>query len=179
MRRSAGGTISLTAGQWINVNETAGANIANTAGQWISGNEQATRNMTDSAGQYKFTLKAGMVNADQQFYVTAAGLQSSTLRQTVNALVGLSASTRSVASGAPVTLSGHVTPSHSGEAILIEQLFGKRWSVIARSHLSHRSTYTVSHRFKQAGGKKLKSVLLADSRNARSASPTITVTVKP
>ena len=140
---------------------------------------KVTQTTTDSAGQYKITLKAGMVNADQQFYVTAAGLQSPTLHQTVDALVGLSASTRSVAAGTPITLRGHVTPSHAGDAVLIEQLFGKHWMVVARSRLGHGSSYALSHRFQQAGGKKLKAVLLADARNARSSSPTVTVTVRP
>jgi hypothetical protein len=139
---------------------------------------QVTQTTTDSAGQYRITLNGGMVNADQQFYVTAGGLQSPTLHQQVNALVALSASRRSVGTGTPITLRGHVTPSHAGETVLIEQLFGKRWMVVARSRLGHASNYTLSHRFQQAGGKKLKAVLLADARNARSSSPTVTVTVK-
>jgi hypothetical protein len=140
---------------------------------------RVTQTTTDSAGRYKITLEAGMVNTDQQFFVSAAGLRSPTLHQQVNALVALSASTRSVATGTPITLRGHVTPSHAGDAVWIEQLFGKHWTVIARSRLGHGSSYALSHRFQQAGGKKLKAVLLADARNARSSSPTVTVTVKP
>jgi hypothetical protein len=164
----------------LTLNPTAGTQVVlwrELAGQ--SSFHKVTQTTTDSAGQYKITLKAGMVNADQQFYVTGAGLRSPTLHQQVNALVALSASTRSVATGAPVTLRGHVTPSHAGDAVLIEQLFGKHWRVIARSRLSGGSSYALSHRFQQAGGKKLKAVLNADARNGRSSSPTVTVTVKP
>lgn len=140
--------------------------------------QKVTQATTDSAGQYRITLRAGSVNADQQVYVTAAGLRSPTLHQQVNALVALSTSTRSVATRTPITLRGRVAPSHAGEVVLIEQLFGKHWMVIARSRLGHASSYALSHRFQQAGGKKLKAVLLADARNARSSSPTVTVTVK-
>lgn len=164
----------------MTLNPVAGTQVVlwrELAGQ--SSFNKVTQTTTDSAGQYTITLKAGMVNADQQFYVTAAGLQSPTLHQNVNALVALSASARSVATGTPITLRGHVTPSHAGEVVLIEQLFGKHWRVIARSRLGHGSSYVLSHGFRQAGGKKLKAVLLADARNARSSSSTLTVTVKP
>jgi Bacterial Ig-like domain (group 3) len=139
---------------------------------------QLTTTTTDSAGQYKFTMKRGSVNADQQWYVTANGLQSPTLTQDVNALVGLTPSSRSVAAGSPVVLKGRVTPSHAGQVVLIEQSRGGSWAVIGRPRLAHSSTYTMSHRFTQAGTVKLRAVLQGDARNNRSNSPTVTVTVK-
>jgi hypothetical protein len=139
---------------------------------------QVTQTTTDSAGQYKITMKGGSVNADQQWYVTADGLQSPTVSQTVNALVRLSPSSRSVAAGRPLALKGRVTPSHAGQVVLIEQSRGGSWAVIARPRLGHGSTYTMSHRFTQAGTVKLRAVLQADARNNRSNSPTVTVTVK-
>ncbi len=139
---------------------------------------QVTQTTTDSAGQYKITMKRGSVNADQRWYVTANGVQSPTVSQTVNALVGLSASSRSVAAGSPLVLKGRVTPSHAGQVVLIEQSRGASWAVIARPRLGHGSTYTMSHRFTRAGAVKLRAVLQGDTRNDRSNSPTITVTVK-
>lgn len=139
---------------------------------------QLTTTTTDSAGQYKFTMKRGSVNADQQWYVTASGLQSPTLTQDVKALVGLTPSSRSVAAGSPVVLKGRVTPSHAGQVVLIEQSRGGSWAVIGRPRLAHSSTYTMSHRFTQAGTVKLRAVLQGDARNNRSNSSTVTVTVK-
>ena len=133
---------------------------------------------TDSAGQYKFTMKRGSVNADQQWYVTANGLTSLTLQQKVNALVGLAAASHTVTAGTPVALSGHVTPSHAGQVLLIEQSRGGLWAVIARPRLGHGSGYTLSHKFMRAGAVKLRAVLPGDSRNNRSNSPTLTVTIK-
>jgi hypothetical protein len=139
---------------------------------------QFAQTTTDSAGQYTFTLKRGSVNADQQWYVTAEGLTSPTLQQKVNALVGLTAGSHTVTAGQPVALSGHVTPSHAGQVVLIEQIRGGSWAVIARPRLSHASGYTLSHKFMRAGAVKLRAVLPADARNNRSNSPTLTVTVK-
>jgi len=140
--------------------------------------QQAAQTTTDSAGQYKFTLKAGMVNADQEWYVTANGLQSPTLQQHVKALVGLGG-LHSVVAGHAMLLRGHVTPSHAGQIVLVEQRKGGRWTVIARPRLGHASNYGVVHRFKRAGTVALRTVLPGDSRNERSLSSTLTLTVTP
>jgi hypothetical protein len=139
---------------------------------------QFTQTATDSAGQYRFTMQRGSVNADQQWYVTTNGLTSPTLQQKVNALVGLAAASHSVTAGQPVALSGHVTPSHAGQVLLIEQSRGGSWAVIAKPRLSHVSGYTLSHRFIHSGAVKLRAVLPGDARNNRSNSPTLTLTVK-
>jgi hypothetical protein len=140
--------------------------------------QQVAQTTTDGAGQYTFTLKPGMVNADQQFYVTANGLQSPTLDQHVKALVGLSGSHNAVV-GQAMLLRGHVTPSHAGQVVLIEQRNGGQWTVIARPRLGHGSSYGVMHRFTRSGTVALRTVLPGDSRNDRSGSGALTVTVKP
>lgn len=138
---------------------------------------QAAQTTTDSAGQYKFTLSAGMVNADQQWYVTANGVQSPTLHQLVNAVVGL-AGLHNIAVGHAMLLRGHVTPSHAGQIVLIEQRDGSQWTVIARPRLGHASNYGAMHKFARAGTVALRTVLPGDARNDRSGSSTLTVTVK-
>jgi hypothetical protein len=138
---------------------------------------QVAQATTDSAGRYTITLKRGTVNAAQQWYVTADGLRSQTLKQQVLALVALSASTRTVAAGKALALRGHVTPSHAGQMILIEQRRGGKWLVIARSRLSHASAYGLARRFPRAGAIRLRAVLPGDARNSRSASPTLTIKV--
>jgi hypothetical protein len=139
---------------------------------------QVAQTTTDSAGQYEFTLKRGTVNADQEWYVTANGLQSPTLGQHVNALVGL-AGLHSVVVGQTLLLRGHVTPSHAGQLVLIEQRKGGRWTVIARPRLGRASNYVVVHRFMRSGTVALRTVLPGDARNDRSGSSILTVTVKP
>jgi hypothetical protein len=139
--------------------------------------QQAGQATTDSSGQYKFTLPRGKVMADQQWYVTSGAVQSPTLQQHVEALVGLTSSAVSAKAGRSIVLRGHVTPSHAGEVVLVEMSRGGVWHVIARPRLGRGSSYTISHRFAQAGALKLRVVLGADHRNDRSVSRTITVKV--
>ncbi len=137
---------------------------------------QVTNTTTNSAGQYKITLARGKVNADQKWYVTASGLQSPTLQQHVDAVVGI-AGLHAISAGQGMLLRGHVTPSHAGQVVLIEQRRGGQWAVIARPRLGHNSNYGVMHRFARAGTVVLRTVLPGDARNNRSNSATLTVTV--
>jgi hypothetical protein len=138
---------------------------------------QAGQTTTDSAGRYTFTLRRVM--ADQQWYVTSNGMQSATVQQRVEALVGLVSSMRSAAVGQAIGLRGRVTPSHAGQVVLVEVSRGGAWHVIARPRLGHRSRYALSHAFARAGAVKLRVVLNGDRRNERSISRTVTITVKP
>lgn len=140
--------------------------------------QQVAQTTTDGAGQYSFALQRGTVMADQAWYVTSNGMQSSTVHQLVAALVGLTASTRSTVVGHTIALRGHVTPSHARGVVLVEVKHGGTWRVIARPHLGRGSSYSVSHHFAQAGSFVLRAVLPANSRNALSASRSVNVTVK-
>jgi hypothetical protein len=139
---------------------------------------QIAQTTTNSAGQYTFTLKAGMVGADQWWYVTANGLTSATLTQHVMALVRLTGR-HTVAVGQAMLLHGRVTPSHAGQVVLLEQRHGNHWTVIARPRLGRSSDYGVMHRFTRPGTIDLRAVLPGDVRNDQSGSPTFAVTVKP
>jgi hypothetical protein len=139
---------------------------------------QLAQTTTDSAGKYTFTLRRGTVMADQAWYVSSNGVRSATIDQHVGAVVGLSAASRSAVAGQKVVLRGHVTPSHAGQTVLIEQKRGSAWRVIARARLGRSSGYTVAHRFSQAGATELRTVLRGDSRNDTSASRTVTIRVK-
>lgn len=140
---------------------------------------QVAQTTTDSAGRYTFTLRRGTVMADQAWYVTSNGVRSATLQQHVDALVGLSASSRSTAAGQAVVLRGRVTPSHAGQTVLIEQSRGGTWRIIARARLGRGSSYAISHRFSQQGTVRLRTVLRRDARNDQSISPTVALSVKP
>ncbi len=171
----AGHKIVISGG--LTINPVAGDQVVlwrELAGQ--TSFQRVAQTTTDSAGQYTFTLKRGTVNADQRWYVTAAGLQSPTLAQTVDALVGLAGSSSATA-GRAMLLRGHVTPSHAGQVVLIEQRRGGTWIVIVRPRLGHASNYGAIHTFTRAGTAVLRTVLPGDARNNRSSSPVLTVTV--
>ena len=139
---------------------------------------QVSQTTTDSAGHYSFALGPGAVMADQAWYASANGVKSATIEQLVMALVGLSSSSHAVAVGHSLVLRGHVTPSHAGQTVLIEQSRGAAWHVIARARLGSGSSYAVSHRFSQAGAIELRTVLPGDQRNGKSVSRSLKVTVK-
>lgn len=164
----------------ISGNATSGAQVAlwrKLAGQ--PSFSQASTTTADSSGKYTFTLKAGTVMTDQEWYVISNGAQSATVAQQVEAVVGLASSTRSTVVGRPVVLHGHVTPSHAGQVVLIETSRAGGWQVIARPRLGHGSGYSVTHRFAKSGAVKLRVVLGRDSRNDRSTSTTLTLKIKP
>jgi hypothetical protein len=141
--------------------------------------QQVAQTTTNASGDYTFTRARGTVMADQTWYVTADSLRSAALNETVRALVALTPSAHTIAAGQAVVLSGHVTPSHAGDVVLIELRSGSGWRVIARPRLSKGSSYSLSHRFMHAGNSELRAVLGLDARNLASDSPTVKLTVKP
>jgi hypothetical protein len=140
--------------------------------------QQMAQTVTDSAGHYTFTMSP-MTN--QAWYVTSNGIRSTTLDQQVHALVGLSTGVHLSAAGQPILLllHGRVTPSHAGEAVLIERRTAGAWHVIARPRLGNRSTYASSLHFPSTGTVQLRTVLRGDARNVRSISRSVTVTANP
>ena len=141
--------------------------------------QQLAQSATDSSGHYTFTVTGQTVMVDQEWYVTSGNLRSATMEQQVRALVGLAPSTRTVSKGQKILLHGSVSPSHTGEIVLIEQRHGAGWRVIGRPRLNKSSTFSLSHRFAKAGKSEFRAVLLGDTRNTTSTSPVLTLTVKP
>jgi hypothetical protein len=159
------------------ISGTAGSGAAVTLWRKLAGQssfQQVSTTNADSTGKYTFTLARGTVMTDQQWYVISGGAQSQTVSQQVQALVSLAAS----AVGHTIALRGHVTPSHTGERVLLEVSHGGTWQVIARPRLGRGSVYSASHRFANSGAVKLRVVLPRDSRNVRSTSSTVTVKVR-
>lgn len=132
---------------------------------------------TDSTGRYAISRRAGAIEHNRRWFVTAAGLRSRTTEQHVRALVTLAASTTSPSPGEVVTFIGRVTPSHQRDRILLQQQFGQRWVTVERPRLDRRSDYVARHTFALNGIKNLRAELGGDDRNVRSFSPVITVTV--
>jgi hypothetical protein len=176
---STAGTKVVISGSTIG-SPSAGATVAlwqELPGQ--AGFHQTAQTSLNSSGAYTFTLGRGKVKSDRRWYVTAAGLRSPTIDQLVRAVVTLASSPGTATLGATVDLRGRVTPSHSGETVLIEQRAAGRWMVLARPRLGRGSGYSVSHRFAHAGAAQLRAVLRADSRNETSYSRVVTVLVRP
>jgi len=168
------------AGQKVVISGTAGSGAAVTLWRKLAGQssfQQVSTTSADSTGKYTFTLARGTVMTDQEWYVISNGARSTIVTQQVEAVVALASSARSTAVGRAVVLRGHVTPSHTGQRVLIEAAHGRTWQVIARPRLGRGSVYSATHRFAKSGAVKLRVVLQGDSRNVRSTSATVTVKV--
>ncbi len=132
---------------------------------------------TNACGQYGFVRGRGVVLTNRRWYVKARGARSRTLRQRVHALVTLSSSATKVTPGELVRFAGHVTPSHRGQRILLEENSGGGWHVIARPRLDRGSDYVANERFTDTGVIDVRAVLPGDRRNIRSVSSIVTLEV--
>jgi phospholipase C len=134
---------------------------------------RVARTHADADGHYSFTRR---VVTNREYYVLAAGLRSRTVRQKAHAVLTLDASPRVADAGAPVTVTGHVTPKHPKEFVAIQQRVGSGWQRLARPRLDSRSNYRYTHAFTQGGVHVLRTVFSGDAKNAgTSASPAILI----
>ncbi len=130
---------------------------------------------TDASGGY--TITQGSVQTDSKWYVAAGDQHSTTVAESVYAVVTLSRAGSATARRRTVVLSGRVKPAHQGQRLLLEQLRPDGWRLIARPRLDSRSGYAIVHTFANDGVMHLRAVLPADQRNLRSFSRVISLTV--
>jgi phospholipase C len=130
---------------------------------------------TDISGHYSI-VRSG-VGTNHHWYVRARTLRSRTVDERVHALVTLLASTTGAAPGESVSFVGHVTPSHAGQRVLLEQRVAGGWRVLARPRLDRGSSFGVRHSFSRAGAVSLRVELPGDPRNIRSLSPVVAIDV--
>jgi phospholipase C len=132
---------------------------------------------TNRRGVYVFRRTPGRLYTNRRFYVVARRRGSVTIRQAVRALVTVSASSPTVSPGQSVTFSGHVTPNHAGESVLLEELRPDgTWFVLASAPLDAASDYAAGTQLATEGTFTFRAVLGSDSRNVLSSSPAVIVT---
>jgi phospholipase C len=132
---------------------------------------------TGASGQYKFVRNPGAVDAGQRWYVAADGVASRTVAENVYALVTFSASNTTPPPGRSATFTGHVTPSHRGEQIELQENTGSGWHEIGHAGVSGKSDYAITHTFATAGTVDVRAFLPSDKRNLSSASSWLPVDV--
>jgi phospholipase C len=132
---------------------------------------------TGRHGVYVFRRTPGVLYTNRRFYVVARGRRSATVTQAVQALVTMSASSTAVSPGQNVTFSGHVTPNHAREAMLLqEQRPDGSWMLLATAPLDAGSDYAASTQLTSEGTFTFRAVLAGDLRNVGSRSAAVTVT---
>ena len=131
----------------------------------------------DATGHYAVLVSGSDVNTNSQWYAATHGVSSTTAAQQVKALLMLNSSTTGAAPGETVKLGGHVKPWHAGDHIELQQLNAAGvWSLIAGARINRGSNFLIKYRF-TTGLAKLRAMLPADGRNARSYSKQVAVDV--
>jgi hypothetical protein len=132
-------------------------------------------------GYYEFTRAAGIVYTNRDWFVLGPnGSRSRVVHEQVTALVSLNASTNTAVTGRRVVLTGHVTPSHAFQPVLLQQQVGSSddWRTLRSALLGPGSNYAVAYSWRTPGERDIRVVLPADARNIRSPSDAVQLTVQ-
>lgn len=136
---------------------------------------------TDSNGQYEFTRAEGLVETNRSWFVRGPmRTHSRTVHERVAALVSLAASSTTGTTRHPITFSGHLTPNHSGDTVLLQAQRGSsnRWRTIKRGVVGPGSNYQIQTAFRVPGAYDLRVLFPGDSRNTSAASDVVTVIIQ-
>jgi hypothetical protein len=175
----------ITFGQSLTITGTlAGPNnqgqqvtlYARTAGQRYAPIAQTT---TNTEGAYSFGPESP---GNSTFYrVRSTNERSAVLYEGVRYLLTAQVSQTQVQAGAPVTFSGAVAPGHAGGIVYLERkdAKGPGYHVIQVATITAGSTYTIEHRFYDAGTKTVRIFVPGDPLNAAAASQPFAIEVTP
>jgi hypothetical protein len=138
---------------------------------------------TDSHGFYEFTRAEGVVLTNRSWFARqggAHGVHSRTVYERVAALVSLAASTDNAFTRHPITFTGHVTPNHVGQPVLLQEQNGNTddWRTIKVGRLDSGSNYSIPYAWRVPGAHVVRVVFRTDPRNTRGESDPVTVTVQ-
>jgi hypothetical protein len=138
---------------------------------------------TDDHGFYEFTRVEGVVLTNRSWFAREAGVprvHSRTVHERVSALVSLAASATSAQTRQPITFTGHVTPNHAGEVVLLQEQKGNSddWRTIKLGRLGPGSNFSIQYAWRVPGAHVIRAVLPRDVRNIRGESDPVTVTIQ-
>jgi hypothetical protein len=138
---------------------------------------------TDSHGFYSFPRAEGVVMTNRSWFVRQVGahrIHSRTVFEPVAALVDLAASATTADTNQPVVFTGHVTPNHRGDLVLLQQqpAGSDTWRTVKSARLGPGSNYSIVRRFRVPGERDVRVVFRGDGRNTRGESDPVTVTIE-
>jgi hypothetical protein len=136
---------------------------------------------TNANGQYEFTRQEGIVDTNREWFVRGPGnTHSRTVRERVDALVSLAASSASGLTRHPIVFSGHVTPDHSGGVVALQEQKGSSddWTTIKMARIGAGSNYTISHAWRVPGAYDVRVKFRGDARNTPAVSDIATVVIE-
>jgi hypothetical protein len=136
---------------------------------------------TDSAGFYAFTRAEGVVQSNRSWFVRGPlSSHSRTVHERVAALVSLQASSPTGITRHPIVFSGHVTPDHAGERVVLQAQKGSSddWTTLGRGVIGPDSNYQISHAWRTPGDRDVRVLFRGDSRNLAAPSDITSVTIQ-
>ncbi len=137
---------------------------------------------TDTLGRYEFTRQEGVVMTNRSWFVRGpASTHSDTIHERVAALVSLRSSSTNTITGHRVVFSGHVTPNHPFERVLLQQQVGKNgdvWRTFASTFTNRKSHFALSHAWARPGDDTVRAFFAGDRRNVAGGSDSLTISVQ-
>lgn len=128
---------------------------------------------TDSSGLYEFTRAEGIVLTNRSWFVRGPGTtHSQTVHEQVEAEVSLVSSAVTGTTRHALTFSGHVTPNHAGNLVLLQQqnAAGTNWHTIGHTRTGPGSNFLITHAWRVPGAYDVRALLPGDPRNVASPS---------
>jgi hypothetical protein len=136
---------------------------------------------TDSDGYYRFTRQEGIVYTNRSWFVRGPdGTHSRTVHEKVAALVSIQSNLSTATTGQRVTFTGHVTPNHAFERVVLQAQKGSanRWNTLKSARLGPRSNYSISYRWRVPDERLVRVLFRGDDRNIKGASDALPVTIE-
>jgi hypothetical protein len=136
---------------------------------------------TNSFGFYEFTRAEGVVLTNRNWFVTGPnGTHSRTVHEQVAAIVSLAASTSTADTKHAIVFTGHVTPNHAFQRVLLQEQNGSsdQWTTLKSGRLGPGSNYEISYRWLIPGDRDVRVVLPGDVRNTTGASDPVSVAIQ-
>lgn len=139
---------------------------------------------TLAGGIYIFPRADGVVETNRSWFVREAGLHgvhSRTVYERVAALVTAAANPANADTNHAVLFTGHVTPNHEGERVVLQEqegVNGNDFRTIKSGRLDSSSNYSIRYRFGVPGARDLRVVFRGDRRNIAGVSDTVSVTIQ-
>jgi hypothetical protein len=136
---------------------------------------------TDASGFYEFTRADGIVTTNRSWFVRGPDASHSrTVRESVQALVSLTTATTTVDTRHTVTFVGDVQPAHPFQRIWLQVRSGSGddWRTIKAGVTRGGSGYRIDYRWSIPGSYDVRTALSSDSRNVRSYSDPVSLTVE-
>lgn len=137
---------------------------------------------TNPSGGYEFTRQEGVVMTNRSWFVRGpAGTHSDTIHERVAALATLHANTANTVTGRRVIFTGHVTPRHPFERVLLQQQVGDNgngWRTLASTFTNRFSHFALAHRWGRPGTETVRALFVGDRRNSAGGSDSLTPEVQ-